>query len=116
MEENSEEIKNLIEDLNKIENLIDRIILNEDFETLPKILEQRKKILDKMVKYSSSLLIKNRVEKLTEDDKKRINKIKSEMEKVKKQIKTANKGKVAIKNGYMKIQEEISRRRFNSNG
>ncbi|WP_129409835.1 hypothetical protein [Marinitoga lauensis] len=116
MEENSEEIKNLIEDLNKIENLIDRIIVNGDFETLPKILDQRKKILEKMTNFSSNELIQNRIDKLLKIDEARINTIKNEMEKIKSQLKTTNIGKKAIKHGYMKIQEEFTRRKFNSNG
>jgi 6-pyruvoyl-tetrahydropterin synthase len=116
MEENYEEINNLIMDLDKIENLIDRIILNGDFETLPKILEQRKKILEKMTTFAYSDLIKNRVMKVIEDDQERINKIKPEMESLKNQLKITNKGKVAIKNGYLKVQEEFIKRKFNSNG
>ncbi|GAB6188268.1 hypothetical protein JCM30566_00070 [Marinitoga arctica] len=116
MEENLEEIQKIIESLDNIEKLIDRIIINEDFETLPKILDQRKKILEKMAIYSSSDLIQNRINKLLNDDKKRIIEIQNEMGKIKNQLKTANTGRRAIKNGYMKIQEEFSKRRFNSNG
>jgi lauroyl/myristoyl acyltransferase len=110
------DIKRLIEDLDKIENLIDRIIHNGDFETLPKILDQRKSILEKMVIFSSSQLIQDRVNKLLEDDKKRVEIIKPEMEKIRQLLKTTNRGKTAIKNGYMKVQDEVAKRRFNSNG
>ncbi|NUU99177.1 hypothetical protein XO12_03340 [Marinitoga sp. 1154] len=114
--ENIKEVKELIENLDNLEKLIDRIILNEDYEVLPRILEQRKTVLQKMERFSTSDLIINRVKKLLEDDKKRMDKIKPEMEKIKNQLKTTNKGKLAIKNGYMKVQEEITKRRFNSNG
>ncbi|KAF2956104.1 hypothetical protein [Marinitoga sp. 38H-ov] len=115
-DENIKDIKILIENLDKIENLIDRIIYNGDFETLPKILDQRKSILEKMLIFSSSQLIQDRIDKLLEDDKKRIEIIKPEMEKIKQMLKTTNKGKIAIKNGYMKVQDEVAKRRFNSNG
>ncbi|OQY10073.1 MAG: hypothetical protein B6I29_02230 [Marinitoga sp. 4572_148] len=116
MEENFEDIQKLIENLNKIENLIDRIITNEDFETLPSILEERKKLLEKMVKYASSQSIQDRIDIMLKDDERRMNKMQTEMKKIKNQLKTTNTGKKAIKHGYMKIQEEFSRRRFNSNG
>ncbi|SHF19784.1 hypothetical protein SAMN02745164_01985 [Marinitoga hydrogenitolerans DSM 16785] len=116
MNENSNEINSLIAELDKIEGLINRIIQNEDFETLPKILEQRKKILEKMALFSEEKIIQDRIEKLLNDDNIKMEKIKKDMEKIKQQLKTANKGKIAIKNGYMKIQEEVSKRKFNSNG
>ncbi|NUU96029.1 hypothetical protein XO10_07040 [Marinitoga sp. 1135] len=114
--ENLKEISLLIEELEKIESLIDRMIKNEDYETMPKILEQRKKILEKMLPFADNEKIKEKALFILEKDKERINHIKPEMEKIKKLLKTTNKGKIAIKNGYMKVNEEISRRKFNSNG
>lgn len=106
----------LLKELIIIENKIDEVIKNNNYENILHLLDERKTIFKKLEKYKNEDKIKHQIEKIIESDKERYSLIKNNLESIKISSKDIQTGKKAIKKGYFSYRNEMRSKKFDGNG
>ncbi|HOB16199.1 MAG TPA: hypothetical protein PK894_01690 [Defluviitoga sp.] len=103
------ELEFIISEIEKIESVLDNLIKNSDFEELSKSLDRRYALLEQLEDYKTDPRVLTFVNDILEKDIHRHNLIKEQIEKLKNNQLEIQKSKKAMKNGYLKVEEEIRR-------
>jgi len=109
-------IEEIISKINKKEETLDDLLKNDDFETLSKTLEERFELLKQLEPFKTETAVKNVIENILKKDSERSKSIEEKMRKIKGDQFNVQMSKKAMKKGYLKIEESISRHKINKSG
>ncbi len=109
-------IEELISKINKKENTLDDSLENDNFEIFSKTLEERLELLKQLEPFKNELAVKNVLEKILKKDSERSKSIEEKMKKIKGDQFNVQVSKKAMKKGYLKIEESLSRHKINRGG
>jgi succinate dehydrogenase/fumarate reductase flavoprotein subunit len=109
-------IEEIISKINKKEETLDDSLKNDDFETLSKTLEERFELLKQLEPFKTETAVKNVIENILKKDSERSKSIEEKMRKIKGDQFNVQMSKKAMKKGYLKIEESISRHKINKSG
>jgi hypothetical protein len=111
-----EEIESIISEIEKIENNLDDSIKNSDFEEFSKSLNKRYLLLQKLESYKTDLRVLEFVNNILKKDSIRQNLIEKQINELKDDQLQIQKSKKAMKNGYLRVDEEMRRHNINKSG
>ena len=106
----------LKEKLEKIESKLDEYLNSNDFEKFSKSLEFRFSLLKEIEAYKENPETQTIVQDILKKDLEREKRIKEQFEKIKIQQLNLQKSKNAMKTGYLKVEENMSRHKINKSG
>jgi len=109
-------IEEIISKINKKEKILDDSLKNDDFETFSKTLEERFELLKQLEPFKTETAVKNTIENILKRDSERSKSIKEKMKKIKVDQFNVQVSKKAMKKGYLKIEESMSRHKINKSG
>ncbi|PNR92862.1 hypothetical protein [Petrotoga sp. 9PWA.NaAc.5.4] len=112
----SNSFNDLKEKLEKIESKLDEYLNSNDFENFSKSLEFRFSLLKEIEVYKENPETQNIVQDILKKDLEREKRIKEQFEKIKIQQLNLQKSKNAMKTGYLKVEENMSRHKINKSG
>ncbi|PNR97887.1 hypothetical protein X927_10400 [Petrotoga mexicana DSM 14811] len=109
-------IEEIISKINKTEEILDGSLKNNDFETFSKTLEERFELLKQLEPFRTEITVKNIIENILKKDSERSKSIEKKMRKIKDDQFNVQVSKKAMKKGYLKIEESMSRHKINKSG
>jgi len=109
-------IEEIISKINQKEKILDDSLKNDDFEAFSKSLEERFKLLKQLEPFKNEMTVKNVTESILKKDSERSKTIEDKMRKIKVDQFNVQTSKKAMKKGYLKIEESISRHKINKSG
>ncbi|MDY6895292.1 MAG: hypothetical protein SVO01_07765 [Thermotogota bacterium] len=109
-------IEEIISKINKKEETLDDSLKNDDFETFSKTLEERFELLKQLEPFKTETAVKNVIENILKKDSERSKSIEEKMRRIKGDQLNVQMSKKAMKKGYLKIEESISRHKINKSG
>ncbi|KUK79980.1 MAG: Uncharacterized protein XD96_1724 [Petrotoga mobilis] len=109
-------LEEIISEINKKEKNLDDSLKNDDFQTFSKLLEERFELLKQLEPFKTETAVKNVIENILKKDSERSKNIEEKMQKIKVDQINVQVSKKAMKKGYLKIEESISRHKINKSG
>lgn len=109
-------LKEIINEINKKEKALDDSLKTDDFGTFSKLLEERFELLKQLEPFKTETSVKNIIENILKKDSERSKSIEEKMKKIKGDQFNVQVSKKAMKKGYLKVEESLSRHKINKSG
>lgn len=111
-----EKIEFLLSEIGNIENKLENLLKNSDFEGFSKSLEERYLLLKQLEYYKTDPRVLEVVNNILKKDSARHDLIIDQINKLKVNQLQIQKSKKAMKNGYLKVEEGMRRHNINKSG